>query len=185
MPIETATKIQDLNPANPLDADPVYQGAAHIRMIKDCLQNPASAFTPTGAVIAFAGAAAPAGWLLCDGATLLKADYPDLAAVLGTIYGPGDSTHFVLPDFRGVFLRGLNTSGSGYDPNRVLGSLQAEDFKSHAHDDSTLDIKIGSYNGFAAIPVTDQFNFSTTKTHFEGGAETRPVNKAVNYIIKY
>lgn len=133
MSIETATKIQDLNPVNPLDADPIYQGAAHIRMIKDCLQNPASAFTPTGVVVAFAGAAAPDGWLLCNGASLLKADYPDLAIVLGTTYGAGDADHFVLPELRGYFIRGVNTSGSGIDYGRALGNVQTDALISHTH----------------------------------------------------
>lgn len=44
---------------------------------------------------------APAGWLLRDGSSLLRTDYPDLFAVIGTTYGAADGTHFSLPDERG------------------------------------------------------------------------------------
>ena len=56
--------------------------------------------TPTGAVSPFAGSAAPSNWLLCDGASLLRADYPRLFAVIGTSYGAVDGTHFNTPDLR-------------------------------------------------------------------------------------
>ena len=52
---------------------------------------------PVGTIIHFAGAgAAPVGWLECDGSTFNGAQYPELAAVLGTT---------TLPDCRGLFLR--------------------------------------------------------------------------------
>jgi microcystin-dependent protein len=39
MPIESATYIGDLQPVNPPDTDPRGQGAAHLRLIKQVLQN--------------------------------------------------------------------------------------------------------------------------------------------------
>jgi len=44
---------------------------------------------------------APTGWLFRDGSSLLRTDYPDLFAVIGTTYGAVDGTHFSLPDERG------------------------------------------------------------------------------------
>jgi len=46
-----------------------------------------------------------AGWLPCNGASLPRALYPELFAVMGTIYGGGGGD-FSLPDARGEFLRG-------------------------------------------------------------------------------
>lgn len=48
----------------------------------------------------YAGTTAPAGWLLCDGSTVLVSSQPGLFAVIGYIYG-GSGASFALPDFRG------------------------------------------------------------------------------------
>ena len=56
---------------------------------------------PTGAMLPYGGAAAPSGWLLCDGASYLRADHAALFAIIGTAYGAADGTHFNVPDMRG------------------------------------------------------------------------------------
>lgn len=68
---------------------------------------------PIGGVMDFAGLAAPAGWLLCGGQSLLRADYPALFAVLGTFYGAADATHFYIPDYRGEVLAGRTDMATG------------------------------------------------------------------------
>lgn len=55
---------------------------------------------PTGSIIEYGGATAPTGWLLCDGASLLRASYPALFAVIGTTYGSVDINTFNVPDRR-------------------------------------------------------------------------------------
>ena len=66
-----------------------------------------------GAVIAFAGSTSPAGWLLCDGSAVSRADYAALFAVIGTTYGTGDgSTTFNLPNLTDKFIQGNTTSGT-------------------------------------------------------------------------
>jgi microcystin-dependent protein len=61
----------------------------------------------------YAGASAPTGWLLCDGASYLRADYAALFAVIGTTYGSADGTHFNVPDFRGRTPIGVGTGTGG------------------------------------------------------------------------
>lgn len=55
---------------------------------------------PVGALSLYAGssAAVPAGYLLCQGQSLLRAEWPDLFAVIGTTYGAADVTTFSLPN---------------------------------------------------------------------------------------
>lgn len=63
--------------------------------------------TPPGSMNAFAGTAAPAGWLICDGSAVSRTTYAGLFSIIGTIHGSGDgTTTFNLPDARGSFLRG-------------------------------------------------------------------------------
>lgn len=56
---------------------------------------------PVGTIVDFAGAVAPASWLLCNGASVLRATYPLLFAAIGVLYGSADGTHFNVPDLSG------------------------------------------------------------------------------------
>lgn len=71
-----------------------------------------------GVVDDFAGSTAPTGTLLCYGQSLLRADYPELFAVIGTTYGAADGTHFSLPDLRGRAIAGKDDMG-GSSANRL------------------------------------------------------------------
>lgn len=58
-----------------------------------------SPIMPTGAMLEYGGAAAPSGWLLCNGSAVSRTTYAALFAVLGTAYGAGDgSTTFNVPN---------------------------------------------------------------------------------------
>jgi microcystin-dependent protein len=98
---------------------------------------------PAGSVMAYAGAAAPTGWLLCDGSAQSRVRYPTLFQALGVAHGSGDgTTTFNLPDYRGRFLRGLD-QGTQRDPDAktrtaaaaggsvgdAVGSIQADAFQ--------------------------------------------------------
>ena len=71
----------------------------------------AQLLVPAGAVSAFAGTnltTPPTGWFFCDGSAVSRTTYAALFAAIGTAYGAGDgSTTFHLPDYRGMFLRGI------------------------------------------------------------------------------
>ena len=77
---------------------------------------------PVGAVMHYAAAITPIGWLKCNGALVSKLAYPQLFAKIGYTYG-GAGNDFRLPDLRGEFLRGWD-DGRGIDANRTLGSWQ-------------------------------------------------------------
>lgn len=137
---------------------------------------------PAGTVVAFAGQAAPSGYLLCNGAELSRTAYASLFSVIGTIYGNGDgSTTFSLPDLRGEFIRGWD-AGRGIDPDREVGSFQLDELKKHTHRYLTA----GSFSAnFAGSTPSVNYGLSTPQTDPAGGVETRPRNVAMNYIIKY
>lgn len=62
----------------------------------------------TGMIKPHAATSAPsAGWLLCDGASYLRATYASLFALIGTTFGSVDGTHFNVPDMRGRTAMGL------------------------------------------------------------------------------
>jgi len=56
----------------------------------------------------------PSNLVIASGQALSRTAYPDLWSRFGTLYGNGDgSTTFNIPDYRGVFIRGLQGSNNG------------------------------------------------------------------------
>lgn len=96
-----------------------------------------------GEIIAFAGLISPdPNWLLCEGQSLARVDYPDLFTVIGTTYGALDSDHFNLPDLQGRTVIGQG-SGSGLTPRSVGDSggeethvLSVSELANHGHSDT-------------------------------------------------
>lgn len=75
-----------------------------------------STSVPPGTMLRFGGVGTPAGgFLLCDGSSYLRTDYPALFAVIGTKYGSIDASHFNVPDNGGW--RGIST-----DTTSILNS---------------------------------------------------------------
>lgn len=82
--------------------------------------------TLVGTIILWPSESIPVDYLACNGSNQLIADYPDLYAVLGTRFGPGDgSTTFTLPDFRGRAAIGYGL-GAGLT-NRTIGAKGGEE----------------------------------------------------------
>jgi len=154
---------------------------------------------PTGVVLPFAGTAAPTGWLACDGTAISRTTYASLFAAISTSYGVGDgSTTFNLPDLRGRFPRFNDAmfggSAAGRDSGRVLGSAQTDQNKAHTHT------QLIAFNGNPAVinaagsGSASRYQLSSTLgtptgyddvgVNTSGGAETRPINLAINAIIK-
>lgn len=93
---------------------------------------------PSGAVFHFAMNSSPTGYLACDGAAVSRTTYASLFTAIGSTFGVGDgSTTFNLPDMRGQFARGWNSTSSGIDPSRTFGSVQTDALQEHRHRLST------------------------------------------------
>lgn len=123
---------------------------------------------PTGFVLPYAGAGAPVGFLLCDGASVNRVVYADLFGVLGTTYGAGDgAATFNVPDLRGRFpvgvgtVSGLTTRTLGAKGGEESHLLTVAELPSHQHSTAidtssgtNIDILrsdrgISAYSGFA------------------------------------
>lgn len=77
---------------------------------------------PTGAIMPYAAATAPTGWLLCYGQAVSRTTYAALFALVGTTYGAGDgSTTFNVPDLRGRVPAGQDNMG-GTAANRITAA---------------------------------------------------------------
>jgi len=82
---------------------PQQMASAMLQMFLDIANVECEPVTvPVGSIMAFGAASCPDGWLYCDGAEVLKADYPALWNAITDFWGVAalGSDYFVLPDFK-------------------------------------------------------------------------------------
>lgn len=105
---------------------------------------------PTGAVQMYAGAAAPPGWLLCQGQTVSRTAYAALFAAIGTTYNVGTVANdmFMLPDLMRRFPYGATNDGllppGTSDPDTTLAARQTRQYHNHTHSDTFATGAAGS-----------------------------------------
>lgn len=100
-------------------------------------------FYSPGLMSLYAGSSAPAGWLLCNGASVVVSTYQDLFNKIGYTYG-GAGANFTLPNLSGKTVFGLDdmgTSASGrvtIGTPTVLGSTAGSDSHSLSISETPL-----------------------------------------------
>jgi len=183
-PEQTASLFNDMFDDFCFDVDP------GCRMIGEivCL-----AFTPTPA----------ANWLPADGRSLVRADYPDLFAAIGTTFGAADGTHFNIPDLQGRVIVGTG-SGSGLTPRSEGDSFGEEthtltvtETPSHSHTDighthgesaaapnvTTIGAGAPQPTAVPAVSVTGSGNANLTNTGGDGAHNNMQPSLALSYFI--
>lgn len=89
---------------------------------------------PIGSIIPYLGGDVPYGWLLANGASVLRSQYNKLFALIGTKFGAVDEAHFNLPNLHHRFIEGttsLSEVGSYVEaglPN-ILGTVSGIKFQ--------------------------------------------------------
>jgi len=155
-----------------------------------------------GMVVCWAGAhgSVPAGWLLCDGASVATATYADLHTAIGYVYG-GAGANFNLPNLVDVFVRGQSTqtAATGGADSLTLSTAQ---MPSHTHTATVTDgghfhgqglvvsgtqyRSYGSNNGSAGntTTATTGITVSNSTTGSSSSFDNRPAYLELMYIIK-
>jgi microcystin-dependent protein len=136
--------------------------------------------TPAGAILPYAGTIAPPGYLMCDGRSHNKGDYPALAAVLNTATGAafggtaGANGTFNVPDLRGRFLRGADDpdgsgaqfTSAGRDPDNQTSSNNGADGRRYANaTGGNVGNAVGSVQNHAMLSHLHSVNISGTTSH--------------------
>jgi len=95
---------------------------------------------PVGTINAYAGSAAPTGWLLCNGTAFSSATYPSLYAVLNNVA--------TTPDMRGLFPIGKTASSTGSTLLGTGGSttITSSNMPSHTHTQDSHNHTQNSHN---------------------------------------
>jgi len=154
---------------------------------------------PTATILDYAGASAPGGYLLCNGAAVSRTTYSALYAVISTTYGAGDgSTTFNVPDLRGRVTAGVGSVGTNAQPTLVLAASGGEQthlltgpesgIQAHTHAIGNESFTAGSTLNFQLF-LGNATTASSTGTAGPTNATTAHNNMqpylAVNKIIKY
>jgi microcystin-dependent protein len=149
---------------------------------------------PTGVIIPFGAATAPAGWFLCDGSAVSRTTYSALYSVIGSSFGNGNgSSTFNLPDFRGRMPLGAGTgagdgsTGTGTVPTgtaltaRTLGqwfgvqthTIGTANLPVHTHTLSahTHGVTIATTTGLATLAPNDNTTDGVSTANTTGTSE--------------
>ena len=164
---------------------------------------------PTGAIIAFGGSVAPAGWFICDGSEKSQTEYSELYAVLGDNYkntwdnasSAVTAGKFRIPNLKGRTPIGTGTTNTAF--NQITGvynqpfsvglgasqgtnnfRLEIVNMPSHNHGLSYTNYGSGgNTNGYR---TNDYFGLG--QGGGQGGSlahDNMPPYLGINYIIKY
>lgn len=143
---------------------------------------------PPGVVAAYGAAAAPSGWLLCDGAAVSRATYAALFAVVGTTFGVGDgATTFNLPNLKGRVPVGLDAGQVEFDVLAKTGgakthTLTVAEMPAHTH---TVPLQLNAVASTGGNIVAQTGAGVVTGSEGGGGAhQNLQPYLVLNYIIK-
>ncbi|MCD8080181.1 MAG: tail fiber protein [Bacteroides sp.] len=161
---------------------------------------------PLGLIQIWAGRTIPENYLLCEGQSLSQSAYPELYAVLGTTFnttpdynGNNQSTisgQFRLPDLRGRFVVGRNSSDTEYNSMGKAGgkktvALTTEEMPPHTHTyelyaNGSKDHGRYSSKGNRDGDKNDVFNTGSTggRSGSAQAHENRPPFYTLAYIIR-
>lgn len=144
---------------------------------------------PVGSIVLWATVNAPTGWVVCDGRSFTAEECPILSQLFPSLK---------IPDLRGMFVRGLDTSGKIDPDQRNILSVQKDAMRAVS----------GKISGIAGVPNAPtgalqaknlanayiqggsgyasyfDLNFDSSQTT-PTAAENRPINTALNYIIRF
>lgn len=145
--------------------------------------------TPVGTIVAYSGSTLPNGYMLCNGQSLLRTEYPDLFNAIGTTYGSVDSTHFNLPNIKGRVLVGLDSTQTEFNALGKVGG--SKELQAHHHDElSQLGMASGNgnttgdINNISVAWQTNVKHFKVDQTIGTGNSGNLQPYIVVNYIIK-
>ena len=119
---------------------------------------------PAGTLLMFGGTSTPSGYLLCDGASVLVANYPDLFAAIGYSWG-GGGANFSVPDM-------AQRSPYGPGGGRSVADTDGDETKniSHTHTTGSHTLSVAEIPSHRHPgPAGAQFLISPSGTHTGGG----------------
>lgn len=141
---------------------------------------------PSGTISMFAGATAPTGYLLCNGAQVSQTTYPALYALLGSNYGAIGLGTFTLPNLIANFPMGANMGSGLSAPVGSTGGeathiLAAGEVPPHTH---TMPVSAAQYSAGGNNGLLTGTTGVANPTGAAAAHNNMPPYVAVSFIIK-
>jgi microcystin-dependent protein len=132
------------------------------------------------------GTVAPTGWIFCRGQALSKTFYPELYAVVGSIYAPESGGNFYAPNLAAKMPIGAGgTYALGSTGGEATHTLTVNEMPSHTHAYSTNSATAQFTTGGGTGMDIRQTNNATSSPTGGGAAHNNlPPYLAINFIIK-
>ncbi len=157
--------------------------------LENLVESVRNALIPTGVVLPIARAAAPTGFLLCQGQAVSRTTYAVLFAAIGTTYGTGDGvTTFNVPDLRGRVPVGVDAGAGRRTVSNLLGqSAGHQSLQSHTHGAGGMltgsESALHHHNiGWFGGQVRHEGSGFAYGTNVEVGGTTQTGDESANHI---
>ena len=150
---------------------------------------------PVGSIIPYLGGDVPYGWLLANGASVLRSQYDKLFALIGTKFGAADEAHFYLPNLHHRFIEGTTTLsevGSYVEaglPN-IDGSFEAayytDQLKVRGAFNRGMDLGGHALNGIDRSSISMEFDAQQSSSIYSETCTTvQPKSMRSYFLIRY
>lgn len=197
-----------------LETRPINKYVYYIIKYTDLTPSGKEVDIPIGSVLPFAGTKTSAldlNWRLCDGTLMSnKGEFKKLFEAIQFTHGGVSDSEYMLPDYRGYFLRGVAQPG-GKDPDMEkrsfpnpegkdgfkgndkgqVGSVQAT-ATAAAHNplQTTINVPTEKTEKLIAGIIRSIYKYKSASTLVQlsksgGDIESRPLNMTVNWYIRF
>lgn len=181
---------EDVNPTN--EAELVSQ---FLRALQIFIQRGGAC--PVGSIIPYLGGDVPYGWLLANGASVLRSQYNKLFALIGTKFGAVDEAHFKLPNLHHRFIEGTTSlSEVGSYVEAGLPNIQGHLFVPSAASNPSLSAEdalrlqkggtaYGQMGSSGQGDVNMYLDASQSNSIFGSSDTVQPAGMYVQMLIRY
>ena len=159
---------------------------------------------PVGSIIPYLGGDVPYGWLLANGASVLRSQYNKLFALIGTKFGAVDEAHFNLPNLHHRFIEGTTSlsevgsyveaglpnilsSGRGFDDQFDISQYGFHDLTGAMFISRTGPRKYDRdmYESHTSGSLSWTFDASRNSTLYGASTTNQPAALQVYCLIRY